>query len=273
MASTHIVLGGAGGSSGGIDPAVITAKGDLIAGTGSGTYDNLAVGTNNYLLQANSAETTGLGWIEATDQQVNSTIVKRDASGNIEVAGVKNSAGQTIWRTDAAAAYSASNLLMIDMTGAKPVLWQGFSFANSSLSPAITLSTKTSGTNQTYTWPSIAQFANATMCVSNSTSELQWFGARAPITSKTTAYTATESDGTILCDTTSAGFTVTLPAASGKAGMMLYIKKISSDGNTLTVDGNASETIDGATTLTTTTQYDGWQIHCDGSNWHIVGNF
>ena len=40
----------------------ITAKGDLIAGTGSATFDNLAVGANNLVLTADSATATGLKW-------------------------------------------------------------------------------------------------------------------------------------------------------------------------------------------------------------------
>jgi hypothetical protein len=40
----------------------ITAKGDLIAGTGSATFDNLAVGTNGQTLVADSTAATGLKW-------------------------------------------------------------------------------------------------------------------------------------------------------------------------------------------------------------------
>lgn len=41
----------------------ITAKGDLIVGTGSGTFDNLPVGTNGYTLVADSSVSpTGLKW-------------------------------------------------------------------------------------------------------------------------------------------------------------------------------------------------------------------
>jgi hypothetical protein len=40
----------------------ITAKGDLIVGTGSGTFDNLPAGTNGFTLVADSAQTTGLKW-------------------------------------------------------------------------------------------------------------------------------------------------------------------------------------------------------------------
>jgi len=40
----------------------ITAKGDLIAGTGSATFDNLPVGTNGQTLVADSSTATGLKW-------------------------------------------------------------------------------------------------------------------------------------------------------------------------------------------------------------------
>jgi len=40
----------------------ITAKGDLIVGTGSGTFDNLPVGTNGYTLVADSGAATGLAY-------------------------------------------------------------------------------------------------------------------------------------------------------------------------------------------------------------------
>jgi hypothetical protein len=44
----------------------ITAKGDLIAGTGSATFDNLAVGTNGQTLVADSTASTGLKWATPT---------------------------------------------------------------------------------------------------------------------------------------------------------------------------------------------------------------
>ena len=44
----------------------ITAKGDLIVGTGSGTFDNLPVGTNGHTLVADSSTSTGLAWAAPT---------------------------------------------------------------------------------------------------------------------------------------------------------------------------------------------------------------
>lgn len=56
----------------GSDPvsALITAKGDIIGGTGSGTADNLPVGANNTRLVANSSATTGLAWVADTQNTV-----------------------------------------------------------------------------------------------------------------------------------------------------------------------------------------------------------
>jgi hypothetical protein len=44
----------------------IAAKGDLIAGTGSATFDNLPVGTNGQTLVADSTASTGLKWATAS---------------------------------------------------------------------------------------------------------------------------------------------------------------------------------------------------------------
>lgn len=92
---------------------------------------------------------------------------------------------------------------------------------------------------------------------------------QANIVNKTTTYTAVTTDDVITV-TTGSAWTLTLYAASGNAGRVLRIKKTSSDLNALTIDGNASETIDGATTTSINTQYEEVTIVCDGSNWHIL---
>jgi hypothetical protein len=43
----------------------IDAKGDLVVGTGADTFARLAVGTNDYVLTADSVEATGLKWASA----------------------------------------------------------------------------------------------------------------------------------------------------------------------------------------------------------------
>jgi hypothetical protein len=49
----------------GILPSEFAAKGDLLAGTGASTFDNLTVGANGTVLTADSTETTGLKWVAA----------------------------------------------------------------------------------------------------------------------------------------------------------------------------------------------------------------
>ena len=50
-----------------IPTSLIDAKGDLIAGTAADTAGRLAVGTNNYVLTADSGESTGLKWAATAD--------------------------------------------------------------------------------------------------------------------------------------------------------------------------------------------------------------
>lgn len=88
--------------------------------------------------------------------------------------------------------------------------------------------------------------------------------------SKTGTYTAAATDYMIDCLTNT--FTVNLPAAAGIAGRV-YIIKNSTTGTTITIDGNASETIDGSTTKTLNVQYTGYQIMSDGTNWKIISAF
>lgn len=89
------------------------------------------------------------------------------------------------------------------------------------------------------------------------------------VVSKTSAYTTTIRDSVILCDASSAAFTVTLPTAVGITGKTFIIKKTESSANFITIDGNGSETIDGATTkLIKVISH--IKIVSDGSNWQII---
>ena len=91
-----------------------------------------------------------------------------------------------------------------------------------------------------------------------------------PVVSKTSAYTATISDHTILCNATSAAFTVSLPTAAGITGRRYTVKKTDSSGNAVTVDPAGSETIDGSTTKTLSAQWDWLTVQSNGTNWVTV---
>lgn len=83
------VTAGTGISGGGTSGAVtitnsmateIAAKGDLIAGTGSQTFDNVAVGTNGQVLTADSTTATGLKWATPAASSFSGSSIYRTGS-------------------------------------------------------------------------------------------------------------------------------------------------------------------------------------------------
>lgn len=95
------------------------------------------------------------------------------------------------------------------------------------------------------------------------------------IVHKTAAYTATTNDHTITVDASAGAVTITGFACSGNAGKRLTIKKTDASGNAVTFDPNASETVDGASTKATSTQYGGFtvQVNAAGTEWAVVATF
>jgi hypothetical protein len=92
------------------------------------------------------------------------------------------------------------------------------------------------------------------------------------VRTETATYTAAATDYTILMNVAAA--TVNLPACASHSGRIYVIKKIASGAGTITIDPNASETIDGAATNTAiTTQYQGRTIQCNGTSWFVIGSF
>jgi hypothetical protein len=82
---TRFILGtiGAALAAGAIQGTIVDAKGDVLTATAADTPARLAVGTNTHVLSADSAEATGLKWVDAT------TVVSaasESAAGKIELA-------------------------------------------------------------------------------------------------------------------------------------------------------------------------------------------
>jgi hypothetical protein len=94
----------------------------------------------------------------------------------------------------------------------------------------------------------------------------------ANLVAKTSAYTLTDADFCVTADAVGGDFTLTLPTAAGRKGKRYIIKNISDVwGEDVTVDGNGSETIDGATTyILYGGQFETLEIVSDGNNWRIV---
>lgn len=86
-------------------------------------------------------------------------------------------------------------------------------------------------------------------------------------------YTATILNDIIICNITlTTDRTVMLPTAVGIKGKEILIKATTLGGNSLIIDGNSSETIDGSTTQSITTNYGWCKIQSDGANWFIVNS-
>jgi hypothetical protein len=92
-------------------------------------------------------------------------------------------------------------------------------------------------------------------------------GTTYTVATKTTTYTAAPGD-VLLCDASGGAFTVTLPAAAG-ATSSISVKKSDASANAVTIDGDASETIDGATTRALSTQYEAVTLWSDGTSWWV----
>ena len=81
-------------------------------------------------------------------------------------------------------------------------------------------------------------------------------------------YTVNVAEEVILCDTASNAITLTLPSAASMQGKKLLIKKINNNSNTVTVDGNLSETIDNSSTLVLAgSAYSSTVLYSDGVEW------
>ena len=90
-----------------------------------------------------------------------------------------------------------------------------------------------------------------------------------PVT-KTTTYAPSESGEVLLADATDAGFTITLPDATSDSGLRITIKKIDVTANAVTIATVSSQTIDGASTQSISTQWQSLDIISNGTNWFLI---
>ena len=82
----------------------------------------------------------------------------------------------------------------------------------------------------------------------------------------------TGDDGSLYAaDATSGAFLITLPAAADAGdGFELSVIKVDSTTNTVTVDADGSETINGQLDYDLLTQYATVTLRCDGSTWYVT---
>lgn len=93
-------------------------------------------------------------------------------------------------------------------------------------------------------------------------------------TTKSTTYTALTTDYFISCSASGGSWTLTLPTAVGITGKVFIIGRSDQTlANAVTVDGNASETINGSANLKLATQGERIKIVSDGTNWQLLERF
>lgn len=91
-----------------------------------------------------------------------------------------------------------------------------------------------------------------------------------PVMAITASYTINYNDGVILADATSGNITITLLPALEMTQKRILIMKTDASANTVTVDGNASETINGALTNVLSTQYAKVEITAYNGAWYVI---
>ena len=92
----------------------------------------------------------------------------------------------------------------------------------------------------------------------------------AGVSSSAAADVATRT--TMLVDTTSGDITTTLPAVAGCVSRV-YIFKKKVEANNMIIATNASETIDGAASLTFPSQYDCIGMQSNGTEWNVLWKY
>lgn len=95
-----------------------------------------------------------------------------------------------------------------------------------------------------------------------------------PIVCSVTAINATgavpQTASVVTSDATSGAVTLTLPSAATVGNGKTYrFKKIDASGNSVTVNTSSSQTIDGASSKSLTTQWQSLTVISDGTNWLV----
>jgi len=77
------------------------------------------------------------------------------------------------------------------------------------------------------------------------------------------------TDDIIKMDVSVANRVVTLPTAASSTGKLFRIKKIDPTSNSMTIQADGAETIDGTNTISTTTQFESFTLVSDGTEWSL----
>ena len=261
--------------------AMTEAKGDMLVWDGTNNYwVDLDVGTNAYVLTANSAVADiGIEW--ATPGAPTGHTL--DSASHSDTNSLTESKGMSWWWDSVAEQWDALDACANDEgivyddsvdIGVKCASLGGGSSewtdAGAYLHPADGneyVAASNTGTRN-YADGDGDMYVENDLEVDGSVYLGTIKGLKLNVVEKTAAYTLTQIDDVVIVSTAGGAVTLTLPAVASSTGKVFYIKvKTLGAGLYLTIDGNASETIDDVTTLVLDEQYDSVMIVCDGSEW------
>lgn len=231
--------------------ANLTSNGFVKTSGGDGT---LSVDTTSYIAQS-LLTTSG-------------DIISRDGTGPIRVA--LGASGSTLVSNGSTPAWGQLNLASAQaVTGTLP-LTNGGTGAATFTSGGVIYGNGTSALQVTAAPPDTGKVLGASGSVP------AWRNFSGTST-KTGTYTVVAADANkvIKCDASGGAFTVDLTAAATLGdGFIVTIVKTNADTatstNAVTIDANASETINGATTNRLQAQYAFVTLVCNGSNWDVM---
>ena len=90
------------------------------------------------------------------------------------------------------------------------------------------------------------------------------------IVTKTSDYTATATDYTILCDAAAGAIAITLPDAATLPAYVYTIKKIDTSANQVVITPTGTDTVDGSATAAILVPFVSITVQSDGTNWYIL---
>jgi hypothetical protein len=93
------------------------------------------------------------------------------------------------------------------------------------------------------------------------------------ISVKSSDYTATGDDHTLLVDASNENVTITLPTAVGIGGRMYLIKRVDGSGNAVNIAADGSEEIDGSTNPSSVASLGAATFQSDNANWWKIGQY
>lgn len=240
-----------------------TSPGAMLDIGGGKTAQTLTDATPPFFLSKSSNALTGVEWTNPnTGSSANFRFLIHDSNGDYIALGCPganvtgNSFGiaqNTLLQVMSSTTGGSGRHLAVGTVQAKDVI-----FGSNNTERARFLSTGELGINTST--PASTLHINGSISIKRSTVN-------------DTAYTILNTDHVIAVTALSAARTLTLPTvASAKEGKLFRIKDESGNAGTfnITVDGNGSETIDGALTKVISSNYGSINIYCNGSAWFTV---